>query len=112
MRQHWTSEKSRALAVQMERQLEDVIAVSRARDPLSRNILGEHGAAAHEAVVNLITLYRDHVAGAHAMATLIARTYAKCGDGTVEPPTSACIQRVLSTAQAAREQHLPIENPG
>jgi hypothetical protein len=110
MRQHWTLEKSRALAVRMERQLEHTIAASLALDPLGGTLDRMYGAAAHEAVVNLITLYRDHVAGTTAVATLIAKAYAKCIDSSVETTTSACIQRVLNTARTAREQHLPVED--
>jgi hypothetical protein len=106
MRRHWTLEKCRAFAVQMEQQLEQVIDTAHARDPLGKTILRESCAAVHEAVVSLITLYRDHVCGAKAVATLIAQVYAGCVAGTMETPTAACIQRVLGTARTAREQHL------
>jgi hypothetical protein len=106
MRQHWTLEKSRAFAVEMERQLEHVISVSRTRLPPNITVPREHGPAVHEAVVNLITLYRDHVPGANSAATLITRTYANCAASKSEILTSACVQTVLSLARTAREQHL------
>lgn len=106
MRQHWTLEKSRAFAVRMERQLEQVINAARVQDPLRKTIPRESYTVAHDAVVNLITLYRDHVSGADAVATRIAQAYAGCVAGTVDLPTAACIQGVVSTARTARERHL------
>jgi hypothetical protein len=106
MRQHWTPEKSRVFAVRMERQLEGVIDAARAHDPEPKTILRESCTAAHEAVVDLITLYRDHVAGANAVATHIAQAYAGCVVGTAEIPATACIERVLHTARGARERYL------
>jgi hypothetical protein len=106
MRRPWTLEQLRAAVAAAERQLEGAIAAALAHDPAARLLPGASRPLVHEAVVGLVTLFRDHVAGAGEVATLIAREYAKCTGGTPEAPTLACIQRVLGLVRAARERHL------
>lgn len=108
MRRPWTSEQLRAAVVAAERELEGAIAAALARDPAARLLSGASCPLVHEAVVGLVTLFRDRVAGAGEVATLIAREYAKCTDGAPEAPTVACIQRVLGLVRAARERHLQV----
>lgn len=112
MRKQWTPEQIRTRVVRAERELEQVIAASIAHDPQRKTLLGASRALAHDAVVSLITLYRDHVAGTAAVAAQIAREYARCIEGASEPPNLACMQQILGLARAARERHLPAAKPG
>jgi hypothetical protein len=106
MRRPWTLEQLRAAVAAAERELEGAIAAALAHDPAARLLPGASRPIVHEAVVGLVTLFRDHVAGAGEVATLIAREYARCvGDAPGTPPL-ACIQRVLGLVRAARERHL------
>jgi hypothetical protein len=106
MRQPWTSERIRTAVVGAEQQLEQVISISAMQDPPRKTILEASYQVVHDAIVSLVTLFRDHVGNA-AAATLIARAYAKCVAGTVTLPKVACIRHVLEVVQAMREQHLP-----
>jgi hypothetical protein len=107
MRRPWTLEQLRAAVAAAERELEGAIAAALAHDPAARLLPGASRPLVHEAVVGLVTLFRDHVAGAGEVATLIAREYAKCdAQCTGSAPTLACIQRVLGLVRAARERHL------
>jgi hypothetical protein len=109
MRRPWTLEQLRAAVAAAERELEGAIAAALAHDPSARLLPGASRPLVHEAVVGLVTLFRDHVAGAGEVATLIAREYAKCDakctGGAPGAPTLACIQRVLGLVRAARERH-------
>jgi len=107
MRQPWTQERIRTAVVGAEQQLEQVISISALQDPPRKTIPEASYAAVHEAVVSLVTLFRDHVADA-AAATLIAREYAKCVAGTIAAPNVACLRHVLEVVRMARERHLPV----
>jgi hypothetical protein len=106
MRQPWTSERIRTAVVGAEQQLEQVISIAAMQDPPRKTILEASYQVVHDAIVSLVTLFRDHVADT-AAATLIAREYAKCVAGTITLPKVACIRHVLEVVQAMREQHLP-----
>jgi hypothetical protein len=110
MRRPWTSEQLRAAVAAAERQLEGAIAATLAHDPSARTLIASSCPFVHEAVVGLVTLFRDQVAGAGEVATLIAREYAKCdarcAGGAPGTPTVACIGRVLDLVRAARARHL------
>jgi hypothetical protein len=106
MRQPWTSEKIRTAVAGAELQIEQVISISVLQDPPRKTIPEASYGTVHDAVVSLVTLFRDHVADAGA-ATLIARTYARCVAGTVVSPNVACIRHVLEVVRMMREQHLP-----
>jgi len=106
MRQPWTLERIRTAVVGAEQQLEQVLSVSALQDPPRKTISEASYRVAHDAVVSLVTLFRDHVLDA-AAATLIARAYAKCVAGTVTSPNVACIRQVLDVVRMMRERHLP-----
>lgn len=106
MRQPWTSERIRTAVVGAEQQLEQVISIAALQDPPRKTILEASYQVVHDAIVSLVTLFRDHVADA-AAATLIARAYAKCVAGIITLPKVACIRHLLEVVQAMREQHLP-----
>jgi len=105
MRQPWTSERIRTAVSGAEQQLEQVISVAVLQDPPRKTIPEASYQVVHEAIVSLVTLFRDHVADA-AAATLIARAYAKCVAGTVTAPKVACLRHVLEVVRTVREQHL------
>jgi hypothetical protein len=105
MRQPWTLERIRTAVVGAEQRLEQVISVSALEDPPRKTIPEASYQVVHEAIVSLVTLFRDHVADA-AAATLIAREYAKCLAGTITAPKVACIRHVLEVVRTMREQHL------
>lgn len=90
-----------------ERQLEHAIAATVEEDPLRKAIPETLRPAVHEAVVGLVTVFRDHAAGTADVATLIAREYAKCVERAPGTPSLACLRHVLSVVQRAREQYLP-----
>lgn len=106
MRQPWTLERIRTEVVGAEQQLEQVISVSVLQDPPRKTIPEASYRVVHDAVVSLVTLFRDQVADA-AAATQIARAYAKCVAGTVTSPNVACIRHVLEVVRTVRERHLP-----
>jgi hypothetical protein len=101
MRQHWTSEQIRALVVNAEKQLEQAITTSLLQDPLHETVLDDVRGEVHDAIVSLITLFRDHAAGTTDVASLIAREYAKCSHGTT------C--NGISDESAARHLHRVFE---
>lgn len=107
MRQPWTQERIRTAVVGAEQQLEQVISISVMQEPPRKTIPEASYGVVHEAVVSLVTLFRDHVAD-NAAATLIAREYAKCVAGTITLPKVACIRHVLEVVRLARERHLPV----
>jgi len=106
MRQPWTSERIRKAVAGAEHQLEQVISVSAMQDPPRKTIPEASYQVVHDAIVGLITVFRDHVADA-AAASLIAREYAKCIAGTLASPSVACIRHVLEVVRTVRERHLP-----
>jgi len=106
MRQPWTSERIRTAVVGAEQQLEQVISIAAMQDPPRKTIPEASYQVVHDAIVSLVTLFRDHVADA-AAATLIAREYAECVAGTITSPKVACIRHVLEVVRRARERHLP-----
>jgi len=106
MRQPWTSERIRTAVVGAEQQLEQVISASVMQDPPRKTIPEASYKAVHDAVVSLVTLFRDHVADT-VSATLIARAYARCVAGTITAPNVACLRQVLDVVRTVRERHLP-----
>jgi hypothetical protein len=106
MHRQWTIERLRTAVLHAERQLEQAIAATLAEDPLRKAIPETLRSTVHDAVVGLVTLFRDHAAGTGDVATLIAREYANCVERAPEPPSIACVRHVLSVVQRAREQYL------
>ena len=106
MHRQWTIERIRTAVLHAERQLEHAIAATLAEDPLRKAIPETLRPAVHDAVVGLVTVFRDHAAGMGDVATLIAREYARCVERAPRTPSLACLRHVLSVVQRAREQHL------
>jgi hypothetical protein len=87
-----------------ERHLEEIIAGCLAQKPPARNISKRSHPLAHETIVGVVTLFRDHVAGAASVATLIAREYAKGVDATAGVPTLTSIEKILGFVREANRR--------
>jgi len=107
MRRQWTIERIRIAVLDAERQLEHAIAATLAEDPLRKAIPESLRPTVHDAVVGLVTVFRDHAHGMAEVASLIAREYAKCVERAPGTPSLACLRHVLAVVQRAREQYLP-----
>jgi hypothetical protein len=101
MSSHFTEAQIRMLICRAERQLEEIVAGCLAQKPPARHISKRSHPVAHETIVSVVTLFRDHVAGAAGVATLIAREYAKGVDSTAGVPTLASIERILGFVREA-----------
>jgi hypothetical protein len=106
MHRLWTIERLRKAVLDAEGQLEQAIAASLAEDPLRKAIPETLRLTVHEAVVSLVTVFRDHASGTAGVATLIAREYAKCVEQAPGTPSLACLRHVLSVVQRARVRYL------
>lgn len=63
MRRQWTIERIRTAVLHAEQQLEQAIAATLAENPLRKAIPETQRSAVHDAVVGLVTVFRDHAAG-------------------------------------------------
>ena len=101
MSSHFTEPQIRMLICRAERQLEEIVASCSTQKPSASNIPKHAHPVAHETIVSVVTLFRDHVAGAANVATLIAREYAKGVDATAGVPTRASIEKILGFVREA-----------
>lgn len=101
MSSHFTEPQIRMLISRAERQLEEIVAACLAQKPSANNISKLSHPIAHETIVGVVTLFRDHVAGTASVATLIAREYAKGVDATAGVPTVASIKKILRFVREA-----------
>jgi hypothetical protein len=106
MRHHFTPAQVMMLVARAERQLEQVIDDTARHAPGSKHIAVASRAAFDEAVVSLIRLFREHVAGAAGVATQIAREYAHGADAQSRCTTVDCAQRILRIARDGHELYL------
>ena len=101
MSTHFTEPQIRMLISRAERQLEEIVAGCLAQKPCATNISKHSHPVAHETIVSVVTLFRDHVPGSTNVATLIAREYAKGVDATAGVPTRASIEKILGIVREA-----------
>lgn len=90
-----------------ETQFDLAITQSLAEDPDGRHVARALHAALHETVVGLIKLFRDQIPGAAAVATQLARMYAKGADAAAGAPTLDCVRAIARLTREARERYLP-----
>jgi hypothetical protein len=94
-----------------ETQFEHTIDQSLALDPAGKHIARAAHAPVHETVVSLIKLFREQIPGAAAVATQLARLYAKGADAAAGVPTLDCLRRIAELTREAREHYLPLAAP-
>lgn len=111
MRLQYSPAQLRMLIQRAENQFELTITQSLAADPGGRHVARAAHAAVHETVVSLIKLFRDQIPGAAAVATQLARIYAKGADANAGVPTLDCLRRVAELTREAREHYLPATAP-
>ena len=111
MRHQFTPGQLRMLIQRAEAQFEHTIAQSLALDPAGRHIARAAHAPLHETVVGLIKLFRDQIPDAAAVATQLARLYAKGADAHAGVPTLDCVRAIASVTREAKENYLPAEAP-
>ncbi|MFC5546942.1 hypothetical protein [Massilia aerilata] len=111
MRLQYSPAQLRMLIQRAENQFERTITQSLAADPGGRHVARAAHAAVHETVVSLIKLFRDQIPGAAAVATQLARIYAKGADANAGVPTLDCLRRVAELTREAREHYLPATAP-
>ncbi|MGJ7917097.1 hypothetical protein ACI48D_16695 [Massilia sp. LXY-6] len=111
MRHQFTPGQIRMLIQRAETQFEHTIAQSLALDPGGKHIARTLHAPVHETVVGLIKLFRDQIPGAAAVATQLARLYAKGADAAAGAPTLDCLRRIAELTREAREHYLPTPQP-
>lgn len=103
MRKHFTPAQVRMMVRRAEQQLEQVAG---ACVPAERSIGAAWRVIFDEAVVSLIRVFREHVEGAGAVATQIAREYGHGVDRESRRATVACLHRILHLVREARGRHL------
>lgn len=102
-RQHFTPAQVKMMIGRAERQLEQIAA---AAVPAEHSIGAAWRFVFDEAVVSLIRVFREHVEGASAVATQIAREYAHGVDQETRRATIACLRRIQHIVREARTRHL------
>ncbi|GAB3470826.1 hypothetical protein GCM10027321_41770 [Massilia terrae] len=100
---HFTPAQVRMMVGRAERQLEQIAA---AAAPAERSIGAAWRFIFDDAVVSLIRVFREHVEGASAVATQIAREYAHGVDQETRRATVACLRRIQHIVREARSRHL------
>jgi len=103
MRITYTPGQVAMLVGRAERQLEQIVADSVREPGNGRNITRAAQHMLHETVVTLIRLYREQVPEGAAVATRIARAYAKGADAQTGVPTLACVRTILAIMRDHRE---------
>ena len=111
MRITFTPGQVTMLIERAERQLEQIVADSRGDTGHGRNIARTSHHALHETVVTLTRLYREQVEGGAAIATRIARAYAKGSDAQSGAPTVACVRTIQLLVRGEREAAADAANP-
>ena len=109
MRHQFTPGQLRMLIQRAETQFEHTIAQSLVLDPAGRHIARAAHAPLHESVVGLIKLFRDQIPDAAAVATQLARLYAKGADAHAGVPTLDCVRAIARLTREAKERYLPAE---
>lgn len=94
------------LVERADRQLAQIIDDSLKERPDARHIARTCDYALHETVVSLTRLFREQVAGAQGVATLIAKEYAKGVDPDSRVATLACVRSIQLILRGARGQYL------
>lgn len=100
---HFTPAQVRMMVGRAERQLEQIAA---AAAPAERCIGAAWRFIFDDAVVSLIRVFREHVEGASAVATQIAREYAHGVDRETRSATIDCLRRIQHLVREARSRHL------
>lgn len=100
---HFTPAQVRMMVGRAERQLEQIAA---AAVPAERSIGAAWRFIFDDAVVSLIRVFREHVEGASAVATQIAREYAHGVDQETRRASVACLRRIQLIVREARSRHL------
>lgn len=100
---HFTPAQVRMMVARAERQLEQIAA---AAAPAERSIGAAWRFIFDDAVVSLIRVFREHVEGASAVATQIAREYAQGVDAESRRASIACLHRIQHIVREARTRHL------
>lgn len=106
MRVQFTPAQVAMLVERADRQLSQIIDDSLKEQVGTRHIARSCHFALHETVVSLTRLFREQVAGAQGVATLITKEYAKGVDPQSRMATLACVRSIQLIVRGARDQYL------